>query len=142
MESHRIGIDIGSVSLTAVISDDDYNIVESISIRHHGDPISCAITSVSDLLTRYDSIGSWGLTGGGASQLARALGAPYINEFTAISAAVGRLMPEIRSIFEMGGQQAKYIHLSSAGDNTISTLDDFAASGLCAAGYLTIGIKS
>ncbi len=132
--TERIGIDIGSVSLAAVIIDNDYNIIESLSVRHHGDPISCAITQVSKLIGKYNSIEMWGFTGGGASQLARALGAPYINEFTAISAAVGRLMPEARSIFEMGGQQAKYIHLSTIGDNAVGTLDDFAASGLCAAG--------
>ena len=134
MKTNRIGIDIGSVSLAAVIVDDDYNIVESISVRHQGDPLSCAVTNISALLAKYDSIDSWGFTGGGATQLARALGAPYINEFSAISASVGRLMPEVRSIFEMGGQQAKYIHLASMGGNSVGTLDDFAASGLCAAG--------
>jgi predicted CoA-substrate-specific enzyme activase len=34
----------------------------------------------------------------------------------------------------MGGQQAKYIHLSPATDHSFAALDDFAASGLCAAG--------
>ena len=134
MDSRLIGIDIGSVSLAVVITDSEFNIIESVNIRHRGDPIACAMTNISKLIQKHSSIDSWGFTGGGSSQLARALGSPYINEFSAISASVGRLIPEARSIFEMGGQQAKYIHLSAATGNAHATLDDFAASGLCAAG--------
>jgi len=133
MQSKRLGIDIGSVSLSAVVLDSDNNLIESIYIRHKGDPILHTTRAVSELIEKYSPLELWGFTGGGASQFARALGAPYINEFTAIGAAVARLLPEVRSIFEMGGQQAKYIHLSSLGGSS-GTLDDFAASGLCAAG--------
>jgi predicted CoA-substrate-specific enzyme activase len=134
MISHRLGVDIGSVSVSAVILDSSNNILQSLYARHKGDPISCTISRISELLERKTAPSSWGFTGGGASQFARALGAPYINEFSAIGAAVGALLPEARSIFEMGGQQAKYIHLSPAGNNVVGSLDDFAASGLCAAG--------
>ena len=134
MNRLRIGIDLGSVSVSATILDDNLNIVESIYVRHRGNPIDCATSQIALLNDRYEGLSLWGFTGGGASQLARSLGAPYINEFSAISAAVGRLLPDARTIFEMGGQQAKYIHLSPAGESIVATLDDFAASGLCAAG--------
>ena len=134
MNRLRLGIDIGSVSISAVILDDNLNIVESIYVRHRGNPIDCATFEIARLNDKFAGLSSWGLTGGGASQLARSLGAPYINEFSAISAAVGKLAPDARTIFEMGGQQAKYIHLSPAGESIVATLDDFAASGLCAAG--------
>jgi predicted CoA-substrate-specific enzyme activase len=134
MSRLRLGIDIGSVSVSAAIVDDNFNIVESIYIRHRGNPIDCAISQIADLNDKHPGLSLWSLTGGGASQLARSLGTPYINEFSAISAAVGRLLPDARTIFEMGGQQAKYIHLSPAAEGIAATLDDFAASGLCAAG--------
>lgn len=134
MNQFRLGVDIGSVSMSAVILDGNLNVIESLYVRHHGDPITCAVSRISELTAARGQLARWGFTGGGASQLAKALGAPYINEFSAISAAVGRLLPEVRSIFEMGGQQAKYIHLSNAGGGVVGTLEDFAASGLCAAG--------
>ncbi len=130
----HLGIDIGSVTFGAVLLDDDLKIVRSVYVRHQGDPIGFAITELAKLNDEFKDIAYWGLTGTGASQIARSLGAHFINEFSATSAAVGRYLPEIGTVFEMGGQQAKYIHLSSRVENTVSTLDDFAASGLCAAG--------
>jgi predicted CoA-substrate-specific enzyme activase len=134
MNRLRLGIDIGSVSISGAILDDNFDIVESIYVRHRGNPIDCATSQIANLNDIYPGLSLWGFTGGGAAQLARSLGAPYINEFSAISAAVGNLAPDARTIFEMGGQQAKYIHLSPAGESIVATLDDFAASGLCAAG--------
>jgi len=133
MENLRLGIDIGSVSLSIAILDEKSEVIDSVYVRHKGDPIFHTTEQVTRLIDKYGKFASWGFTGGGASQFARALGAPYINEFSAISAAVARLLPQAKSVFEMGGQQAKYIHLSSA-VGAAGTLDDFAASGLCAAG--------
>jgi predicted CoA-substrate-specific enzyme activase len=130
----RLGIDIGSVSLCAVILDDDLQIIDNVYERHKGDPIGCSINVLSKLNDRYGEISSWGFTGNGAMQVSRYLKANHVNDFSCISAAVGRLLPDVKSIFEMGGQQAKYIRLSPASDDGVSTLDDFAASGLCAAG--------
>jgi predicted CoA-substrate-specific enzyme activase len=130
----RFGLDIGSISLCAIVLDNDGNIIYCSSIRHQGDPIGAAISEILMVNSKFDSIGRWGITGSGAQELSRRLNAPFINEFSAISNAVGRLIPEARTIFEMGGQQAKYIHLSPGKSESLSKLDDFAASGLCAAG--------
>jgi predicted CoA-substrate-specific enzyme activase len=130
----RLGLDIGSISLSLVVTDDAGNVIESKYIRHKGDPVGCAIVSIKEIAAKYESINKWGATGNGASQLARSTGIPFINEFSAVCAAISRHTPAVRTIFEMGGQQAKYIHLSPTSGSTFSTLDDFAASGLCAAG--------
>jgi predicted CoA-substrate-specific enzyme activase len=129
----RVGLDIGSVSVCLVVINDKNEIIQSSCVRHKGDPIGCAVTVVNQLIPDIEQISHWGFTGNGAMQLAKSLEAPYFNEFSAISSAVSRLLPDVRTIFEMGGQQAKYIHLSSRGNGN-ATLDDFAASGLCAAG--------
>ncbi|MEE9118208.1 MAG: 2-hydroxyglutaryl-CoA dehydratase, partial [Calditrichia bacterium] len=87
MNRLRLGIDIGSVSISGAILDDNLNIVESIYVRHRGDPIDCATSEIARLNDKYAGLSLWGLTGGGAKQLAKSLGAPYINEFSALSAA-------------------------------------------------------
>ena len=130
----RIGLDIGSVSLCAIVLDENDSVVYSSSMRHKGDPIGATISEISIINKKYGAISALGMTGSGALELSRRLEAPLINEFSAISNAVSRLIPDARSIFEMGGQQAKYIHLSPAVAGAPARLDDFAASGLCAAG--------
>jgi predicted CoA-substrate-specific enzyme activase len=130
----RLGIDIGSVSLSAVILDKNFQLIHSIYKRHRGDPIGCAIKEISVLNDLFEDINYWGFTGNGSMQISDSIGAVYINDFSAVGAAVARLLPHVRTIFEMGGQQAKYIHLSPAEAGMEASLDDFAASGLCAAG--------
>lgn len=130
----RLGIDIGSVSLSAAILDDNLKLVETVYKRHKGDPVGCSIEELSKLNSLHGDIRYWGFTGNGAMQVSRSLKANYINEFSSIGAAAGKLLPGIRTVFEMGGQQAKYIHLSPVENKEMPTLDDFAASGLCAAG--------
>ena len=130
----RLGLDIGSISVCLAVLDDNDKIIDSVYVRHKGDPIEATVSVVKNAASRWGRFERWGLTGNGVSALAKGIGAPYFNEFTAISASVSRLIPQARTIFEMGGQQAKYIHLSSGADGLAGALDDFAASGLCAAG--------
>jgi predicted CoA-substrate-specific enzyme activase len=130
----RLGVDIGSVSLNAVILNDNLELVDSIYKRHKGDPIGCAIDELSRLNDLYGDILYWGFTGNGAVQISSSLRANHINDFSAIITSVSRLFPDITTIFEMGGQQAKYVRLSPAVNENRSKLEDFAASGLCAAG--------
>ncbi len=133
-EKHlRLGIDIGSVSSNLALLDNSSKIIYSVSQRHKGNPIDCALDQISNVIEKYGIPNYWALTGSGAMQLARALDIYYVNEFPAISETVSRLLPNTKTIFEMGGQQAKYIHLSRH-DNGSASLDDFAISGLCAAG--------
>ncbi|HBC46286.1 MAG TPA: CoA activase [candidate division Zixibacteria bacterium] len=130
----RLGLDIGSVSLYLVVLDDNGQILKTIDIRHKGDPIGYAVNEITRTHNEFGSFTKCGFTGNGALQLAKTLEVPFINEFSAISAAVAKLSPASRTVFEMGGQQAKYIHLAAGLDGMATSLDDFAASGLCAAG--------
>ena len=130
----RLGLDIGSVSLSLVVIDNAGVIIHSQYLRHQGDPVGCALSSINEIVSKFGIIEKWGATGNGAAQLAKSTGIPFFNEFSAVTAAVSKLAPGAKTIFEMGGQQAKYIHLSPAATSQFSTLDDFAASGLCAAG--------
>ena len=68
------------------------------------------------------------LTGSGARTIAKVLGLFFENEFKAIGRALGLLYPEIRTVFEIGGESSKYIRLD--GGNIV----DYDRSGECAAG--------
>ena len=49
------------------------------------------------------------ITGSGGSALAGLLGAKFVQEVTAVSLAVERFFPDVRSVIELGGQDSKII---------------------------------
>ena len=48
-----------------------------------------------------------------AAWWARMLDIPYENEFKAIARAIGALHPDVTTVFEMGGETSKFIHLET-----------------------------
>lgn len=127
-----LGLDVGSVSTNLVLLDEDDNVVEKVYIRTSGRPIEAILKGLSMLapLQRQGvKVSAVGTTGSGR-QLASALaGADIIkNEITAHAAAACRMVPGIRTIIEIGGQDSKIIFLNGG------IVTDFAMNTVCAAG--------
>ncbi len=78
-------------------------------------------------------VGRITVTGSGAGLLAAPLGAGTVNEFIAAARAARALYPEARTIFEMGGENAKFIALSGDPGGAVGIVD-YEANGDCAAG--------
>ena len=84
------------------------------------------------------------VTGSGGRLVADALQAHSENEFKAIACSVGRLYPEVRTVFEIGGESSKYLRLMDGNDGHHATgsnahtyatgIADYSTSGECAAG--------
>ena len=72
--------------------------------------------------------------GSGGSLICNLLGINYENEFRAIARGVGYLHPEVKTIFEMGGQQAKFIEIEKDSSTGRTSIVDYDKSGDCAAG--------
>ena len=72
--------------------------------------------------------------GSGGRLIGELLGVNYENEFRAIAHGVGELYPHISTVFEMGGQNSKYISLERDADSGIVGIADYEKSGDCAAG--------
>jgi predicted CoA-substrate-specific enzyme activase len=72
-------------------------------------------------------------TGSGAAILCQLVGAKFVQEVNAVALAVERLYPEVRSVVELGGQDAKIIILkedpSTGGKKKIPTMNDKCAGG-------------
>ena len=68
------------------------------------------------------------VTGSGSRTIAKVLGLFFENEFKAVAKMIAAFYPEVRTIFEIGGESSKYIRLSG-GD-----IVDYDRSGECAAG--------
>lgn len=127
-----IGIDIGSISICAVVINENKEILLTRYIRHQGAPefnlkkLLVEISSEKDWL--FEDINAIAFTGTGGKRPAELLCVSYVNEIIATATGLVEYLPETKSAIEMGGQGSKYYRIKD------KLLIDFSTSGLCAAG--------
>lgn len=96
--------------------------------------------AVSDLIGELcevvprNAISAVCLTGSGGQRLARAWKTPFENEFRTLAQGVSTLYPQVRTVFEMGGQTSKYIRLGETDSPDRVVMLDYQSSTECAAG--------
>lgn len=133
MKKAYLGVDIGSISTKGVIIDNDNNIIASEYLYTEGNPINAVKRLISILNKKLNKkeykVVSIGTTGSARKLIGTMLGASVIkNEITAHAIGTTSIMPSVRTILEIGGQDSKIILLK----NGIVT--DYAMNTLCAAG--------
>jgi activator of 2-hydroxyglutaryl-CoA dehydratase len=74
------------------------------------------------------------ITGSANKLISRLLGVNRENEFKAAGAGVQFIHPDVRTIFEMGGESSKYIRLEKDPYSGKLSIVDYEKSGDCAAG--------
>jgi len=155
----NIGLDIGSISLKLaalgapedlaalgaichgnsafrLVAQEPRPLVLSEYRRIAGSPIQ----STYDLLHEFHEnmpetlVEGIRVTGSGSRTIARILGIYFENEFTAIARMMAALHPEVRTIFEIGGESSKYIRLERDEETGDAGIVDYDRSGECAAG--------
>ncbi|GAB4368874.1 MAG: hypothetical protein Kow00128_14630 [Deltaproteobacteria bacterium] len=104
--------------------------------RIQGDPSRKVPERLADWVSRIgkEQIRGVAVTGRSGSRLAAAVGARYENEFRCLVRGIGAVQPDARTIFEMGGENAKVIRLEPAGGNGSLRIRDYDTNGDCAAG--------
>lgn len=133
MKKAYLGIDIGSISTKGVVIDENNKILASCYLYTEGNPIVATKKVIKNLkkqinLNEYKVVGV-GTTGSARKLIGVLLGANTIkNEITAHAVGTTSIYPEVRTIFEIGGQDSKIILIN----NKIVT--DYAMNTLCAAG--------
>jgi len=133
-----LGIDIGSVSTNLVVIDEDGRVIHEIYTETQGRPIEVvteSLMSIREKLGARLNVRGVGTTGSGRELIGRLVGADTINdEITAHKTGatfVGQQMLNGRipdTIFEIGGQDSKYISLQEG------VVVDFTMNDACAAG--------
>jgi len=133
-----LGIDIGSVSTNVVVIDEAGRVITEIYTATMGRPIEVVAGALSQIEEQWGgslTINGVGTTGSGRELIGELVGADTVNdEITAHKTGamfVGRTMlggqlPD--TIFEIGGQDAKYISLQDG------VVVDFTMNEACAAG--------
>ncbi len=133
MKKAYMGIDIGSISTKGVIIDDNERILVSDYIYTEGDPIRAVKRLIGNLRNKFDSdkysVLAIGTTGSARKLVGTILGASVIkNEITAHAVGTTSIIPDVRTILEIGGQDSKIILLKDG------IVTDYAMNTLCAAG--------
>lgn len=128
-----LGLDVGSTTTKAVLlRTSDNNILASIYLRTEGDPIKASrncYKSIQDQLKVSVNIIGVGVTGSGR-QIAgiHAMTEGVINEIIAHATAAIYFDKDVDTIFEIGGQDAKYTYITNG------VASDYAMNEACSAG--------
>jgi predicted CoA-substrate-specific enzyme activase len=104
--------------------------------RTRGRPLDTLRELLDDALADLprDHIEAITLTGSADAALAVLPGAQRCNGFQALARAVHWLIPQVRTVFEIGGQTSKYLSLAPDAAGQCLRIRDYGTNGDCAAG--------
>ncbi|HEX3697206.1 MAG TPA: BadF/BadG/BcrA/BcrD ATPase family protein [Polyangia bacterium] len=153
-----IGIDVGSTTVKAVVVDPvSHEILWSDYQRHQtkqAEKVMELLVTIGNAFPNLTpgTIRSF-ITGSGAGPLVAPVGAKFVQEVNAVTLAVEKLHPDVGSVVELGGQDAKIIIFKEAkdaagkstGKTAIASMNDKCASGTGATidkCFLKVGMPS
>ena len=125
-----LGIDVGSVTTKIALVDSKGSVLWSTYRKTRGQPIRVLQAALRDLQRDASPrILGAGATGSGRRLASYLVGADIIkNEITAHAVAAIRMVPGVRTIIEIGGQDSKLIIIRDG------VVVDFSMNTVCAAG--------
>ncbi len=133
-----VGVDVGSTTVKAVVLDPtSLEILWSDYQRHHTKQPEKVVELLETIEAAFPKSpkDTWRLflTGSGAAPLCAGLGAKFVQEVNSVTLAVEKLHPDVGSVIELGGQDAKIIMFKTdekSGEKTASpSMNDKCASG-------------
>lgn len=127
-----LGVDVGSLSTNVVLIDRNQRVIARRYLMTEGRPIEAVRKGLAEIGLEVGEkvrVVAAGTTGSGRYLTADYIGADIVrNEITAQATAAINIDPTVDTIFEIGGQDSKYISL----DNR--AVIDFEMNKACAAG--------
>lgn len=132
-----VGLDVGSTTVKAVVIDPNNDRVLWQDYRRHetrqAEVVHAFLNAIQTAFADYSpqQLRIF-ITGSGGGALAEPLGARYVQEVHAVSLAVEKLYPQVGSVVELGGQDAKIIifkEIEGGGKQKIPSMNDKCAGG-------------
>ncbi len=136
MAAYALGIDVGSTTVKYVLCDAAFRIIAK-AYTPHDTKQAAKLLELLEALSQehpapFAAIERVYITGSGASRIAPTLKARFVQEVNAVVLAVEHLYPDVRSVVELGGQDAKVIHFKEGDDGkktATTAMNDKCASG-------------
>ncbi len=137
-----IGIDVGSTTVKAVVVDPvSHQVLWSDYQRHQTKQAEKVVELLVEIGRSFPNVPTGRIrtfiTGSGAGPLVGPIGSKFVQEVNAVTLAVEKLHPDVGSVVERGGQDAKIVIFKeakdkdgeSAGKTAIASMNDKCASG-------------
>ncbi|MEW6184431.1 MAG: acyl-CoA dehydratase activase-related protein, partial [Thermodesulfobacteriota bacterium] len=127
-----LGVDVGSISTNVVVIDKDMRVLSKQYLMTAGRPLEAirqGLAAAGKEVGERVMIKGAATTGSGRYLTGDFIGADIVrNEITAQATAAAAIDPQVDTIFEIGGQDSKYISLENG------AIVDFMMNKVCAAG--------
>ena len=127
-----LGIDVGSTSTNLLLAGENGEVLDYQYLRTKGDPAGAVNAGLLHFREKYGedlSYAGIGVTGSGRYLIAKQTGAKtVVDEITAQARAATWQFADVDTVFEIGGQDSKYISIRNG------QVVDFAMNKVCAAG--------
>ena len=127
-----LGIDVGSTSTNLVLMSTDGVLLDAQYLRTRGNPKQAVRDGLASLAERVGDrakVVAAGCTGSGRKMIGEFIGADAVrDEITCQARGAAQADPQVDTVFEIGGQDSKYISLANA------QVSDFQMNKVCAAG--------
>ncbi|TJY41546.1 CoA activase [Cohnella pontilimi] len=137
-DSLIIGIDVGSTTVKAtVVEPESKQILWSDYQRHHTKQAEKVLDLLVAIGNEFPEIQQENIrvfaTGSGSGPIAPHIGAKFVQEVNAVTMAVEHLHPDVGSVIELGGQDAKIIifkeNEETGNKQALTSMNDKCASG-------------
>ena len=133
----RVGLDVGSTTVKAVVIEAGSGRILWRDYQRHETRQAEMLLDFLHRMEREAGVASGNslicITGSGGHALGNYIGAKFVQEVNAVALAVERLHPEVNSVIELGGQDAKIILFKDDGESgrkkRFSSMNDKCAGG-------------
>jgi predicted CoA-substrate-specific enzyme activase len=117
----RIGFDVGSTAVKAVVLDPDDNVLFKKYLRHFSEVRESAASMLREIAGFFpDRPWRMSASGSGAISLASELALPFTQEVLASGMCISRFIPDADVVIELGGEDAKLTFLTGGLDQRMN----------------------
>jgi predicted CoA-substrate-specific enzyme activase len=110
MKTYRLGIDIGSTTAKAVLLDSTDNIIFSNYVRHNTRILETLLGLLDKIFNEFGDISLHpAFSGSTAMGIAEKTKTPFVQEIIAAASMVTRRYPAVKSLIDIGGEDAKLV---------------------------------
>ncbi|NDV83364.1 acyl-CoA dehydratase activase-related protein [Bacteroides sp. 51] len=126
---YRIGIDVGSTTLKVIALDDDKKVVYKAYTRHKADINNILASQLNTLIQQFpQSQFAIHITGSAGMGIAERIHIPFVQEIVASVEVVNTYYPDVRTMIDLGGEDAKMVFFHPGKQ------PDIRMNGSCAGG--------
>ena len=115
MSKYYLGIDVGSTTVKAYLTDENNQCLYSNYVRHNSDVRSTLYSLLDEIKEKYTDISIYPvITGSGGLSIADALHIKFVQEVIACTKTVETYIPQTDVAIELGGEDAKITYFEGS----------------------------